>query len=98
MRGWSRPTARRCRSCSDRSRYPGRARGASALAARQSRDSPPVGSGVGMLRFLLWRSLALLAFVLGGAAVAWLLRGGPGELLREGAHATHTHVGHVGAA
>jgi hypothetical protein len=35
-----------------------------------------------VLRFLLWRLLALLAMVVGYVAVGWLLRGGPGRLLR----------------
>ncbi|MGH2865003.1 MAG: replication-relaxation family protein [Solirubrobacteraceae bacterium] len=35
-----------------------------------------------MLRFLLWRLLGLLALVAGFALAVWLLRGGPGRLLR----------------
>ena len=35
-----------------------------------------------MLRFLLWRSLGLLAAVLAGASLVWLLGGGPGRALR----------------
>jgi hypothetical protein len=35
-----------------------------------------------VLRSLLWRFIGLLALVVGFAAVAWLLEGGPGRLLR----------------
>ncbi|TMK99523.1 MAG: hypothetical protein E6G34_03010 [Actinobacteria bacterium] len=35
-----------------------------------------------MLRFLLWRLLGLLAAVLAGASLVWLLGGGPGRVLR----------------
>ena len=35
-----------------------------------------------MLRFLLWRLLGLLAVLVGFAAIAWLLGGGPGMALR----------------
>ncbi len=35
-----------------------------------------------MLRFLLWRLLGLLALVAGVAVLAWLIGGGPGDLLR----------------
>lgn len=38
-----------------------------------------------MLRFLLWRLLGVLAFLLGVAAAAWLLSGGMGRVLRGGA-------------
>ena len=39
-----------------------------------------------MLRFLLWRLLALLAMVAGFALITWFIDGGPGEVLR--GHAT----------
>jgi len=35
-----------------------------------------------VLRFMLWRLLGLLAALLGFAAIAWLLGGGPGRALR----------------
>jgi hypothetical protein len=35
-----------------------------------------------VVRFLVWRLLGVLAFVLGGAALAWLLSGGLGAALR----------------
>ena len=35
-----------------------------------------------MLRFLLWRVLGLLAFIVGLALIAWFLNGGPGKALR----------------
>jgi hypothetical protein len=35
-----------------------------------------------LLRFVLWRLLGLLALLVGFAAMAWLLSGGPGRLLR----------------
>jgi hypothetical protein len=38
--------------------------------------------GEKVLRFLLWRLLAALAMLVGYVAVGWLLRGGPGRLLR----------------
>lgn len=37
-----------------------------------------------MLRFLLWRLIAVLAFVLGVATAGWLLSGGVGKVLRKG--------------
>lgn len=47
-----------------------------------------------MLRFLLWRLLAVLAFVLGAATAGWLLSGGVGRVLRKGsAHAPELAVG-----
>ncbi len=38
-----------------------------------------------MLRFILWRLLAVLAVLASYLLVAWFLRGGPGRLLRGGA-------------
>ena len=40
-----------------------------------------------MLRFLLWRMLALIALAGGAGVVAWFLGGGPGRVLRDGGRA-----------
>jgi hypothetical protein len=41
--------------------------------------------GCDVLRFLLWRLLAVLAVLAGYVLAGWFLRGGPGRLLRGGA-------------
>ena len=70
----------------DRARHPGRARHAAAL--RGGRRPPavllaaPSRSRAQVLRFLLWRTLGLIAVLLGVVMTGWLIGGGPGAVLR----------------
>ena len=60
-----------------------------ALTARQrlSREPAAVGSEAEVLRFLLWRLLAVFACLTAFAVTAWFLGGGPGRALRRSAGA-----------
>jgi hypothetical protein len=44
-----------------------------------------------VLRVLLWRLLGLIAVPFGVLVIAWLLRGGPGSLLRGSTSSSAVH-------
>jgi Replication-relaxation len=59
--------------------------GATTVASRPSDcrgEGQPVGVANEVLRFVLWRALAVLAVLASCALVGWTLHGGPGKLLR----------------